>query len=78
MSKLEPISDKAFNMIADRAFRESYRQYERDTQFDKSKIVSDEDFFVFVEKKIEAMRAHNERYTTALIKGLIDFYSSRE
>lgn len=72
------MDDKIFEMIANHAFRKIQSQYEKETKFDTSKITSDADFFEYVEKRIEETRAHNERYTDELVKGIINFYENRK
>lgn len=69
---------KVFDAIADHAFLKVKMQYEKESKFDKSKIKTDEEFFEFVEKRIEAVRAHGERYASELAKGLINFYENRK
>jgi hypothetical protein len=72
------MNEKSFEMIADHAFRKVNTQYESEIDFDTSKITSDEDFFEYVEKRVEAVRAHNERFTTELVKGVISFYENKK
>lgn len=75
---MSSLQDETFEKIADQVFEKSLKQYEKDRDIDKSLIVTDKDFFDFVEKRVEAVRAHNERYTTELVKRIIDFYETRD
>lgn len=68
---------KVFNVIADTAFNKVLSTYESENDIDTSNIKSDEDFFEYVNKRIESVRAHNERYTDELVRGIINFYENR-
>lgn len=70
--------EKAFEMIADQVFERSNKQYEKDIAVDTSQIKSNEDFFKYIDKRVEAVRAHNERYTSELVKRVIDFYERKD
>lgn len=69
--------EKAFEMIADQVFERSHKQYKKDIEVDTSQIKSNEDFFNYVDRRVEAVRAHNERYTSELVERVIDFYERR-
>lgn len=71
------MNDEVFNKIADHAFRKVLKQYEHESEFDKTKIKTDKEFFDFVGKQIAAVKAHNERYTDELVKGIINFYENK-
>ncbi|MBO1514304.1 hypothetical protein [Metabacillus bambusae] len=71
------MNEKSFEMISDHAFRKVSPKYEEEIKVDTSKIVSDADFFNYVDKRIESARAHNERYTDELVKGIISFYENK-
>lgn len=68
---------KVFDSIANRAFQKVHPQYEIETDVDISQIKSDEDFFAYVEKRIEIVRSHGERYADELAKGLINFHENK-
>lgn len=67
---------KVFDSIADRAFQKIKLQYESEIEIDTKQIKSDEDFFAYVETRIEIVRAHSERYADELANGLIKFYEN--
>lgn len=69
--------EKSFELIADRAFEASIKQYDKEKAVDTSQIKSNEDFFEYIDKRIEAVRAHNERYTSELVKSVINFYEMK-
>lgn len=73
--------EKLSNMIekvADDVHKRSIDQYEKDIAIDISTIKTDEDFFKYVDQRIEALRAHNERYTTNLAKRMFMLYTKDE
>lgn len=69
--------DETFEHIANRVYKKSIEQYEKESSYDTSKILTDRDFIEFVEKKINAAMAHNERYTGNLVKAIIQFYETK-
>lgn len=70
--------DETFEKIADKIFEESLRQYEKDIDIDTSKIKSNEEFFVYIDQRMEALRAHNERFTSNLIKSMVRYLKNQE
>jgi len=63
--------NELFESASEDVFNKTVNQYEEEIEIDKSLIVTDRDFFEYVEKRIEALRAHNERYTEMLVKRAI-------
>jgi hypothetical protein len=72
------MDEKAFEIISNHAFRKVISKYEQDIDIDTSNIISNNDFFKYVDKRIEGVRAHCERYTHELAMGLINFYENKK
>lgn len=67
-----------FDSIANNAYLKVKNQYEKEIDIDVSAISSDEDFFKYVKEIVNVVRAHNERYTDELAKGIISFYENKK
>lgn len=67
------MKDKDFERIADEAFERSMVQYNKDIDIDTSQHISYEDFYKYLNTRMEAMRAHMERYTAELIRRSLSY-----
>ena len=69
------MKNEEFERIADDVFSRLIEQYNKESEANKALVITEADFLKYVDLRMEALRAHNERFTTELVRRLFNAYS---
>lgn len=64
-----------FDTIADEVFGQLIEQYNHESLANKNAVITETDFLKYVDLRMEALRAHSERYATELVRRLFELHS---
>lgn len=69
--------DETFEKMTKQVFEKSIEQFDKDTDQDPTEVFSNQDLFNYIDKQINAIGAHNERFTEELVKKVIHYYEAK-